>query len=692
MKIKSIFPLLICAVFVMASCDPAISSSGSLDSSSSSSSQDSSSSSSSSSTNIKQTIASFSSPDSIVKYKATLATREDAADISDPTKTLSEDKFFITDNSTYKVGDDNPFKFLPEIDVYDANFDLIPLTSYHSISHVEILESGVFRELNATEMNTYVIVDNVNSTFDFTETAIGHKFKLRVLPNSEYYILKTGIVELSFEIEVVEGYNVHTIAELSMLDNHNAIWAEYKAAHGLSMDVKPKGIILHDDMKVTVNDLPAGFFYTANDITEERMPGINAYTGPDGLGKEAVVGSLKDWVTLYTHDTPVGETFIFDGNFFTVDGQDIPVIRKAAGDTIDNWQKTQGSHAQLFGFPGDGSGELTNSGDGAQPYEVPIPAGVETEQGEVSMRNMNAIGNGGRENTGLSNGGFIFTKSAATKMTWENVLSRNMFISYFSRKSIPNDTKVKSYINYCKSYDSYSTMAYYWGSDDNFINNSILKRSGGSLIISDELWFSGDSAGDYPNRHLSNLTTDNCQLESKVTGTEPWFVNHNAGSALDQLKALGALFEGYAAVPGVNPDHHNIVIEQTYMNVIALLIRGDNVFDNTYTELKSVVKINNASQSLDPFGLSQTAYAAHAAAGGGQFLTFESANGGRGYFNGTDSFVIADGYTPVRFDEALGSGNPIYMQNVSNFFSGEMMNLYLKFSGTSKNIGIVFGY
>lgn len=692
MKIKSIFPLLICAAFVLAACDPAVSSS-------SSTSSGNGGDTSSSSTDTKPTIASFSLPDSIVKYNTTLGAREDATQISDPTKTLSEDKFFLTENSSYKVGDDNPFKFLPEIDVYDSNFDLIPLTSYRSISHVEILETGGFRELNSNEMGktgSFVSVDNENSTFDFTEAAIGHKFKLRVLPDSKYYILKTGIVEKSFEIEVVEGYNVHTVAELSMLDNHSTLWAEYKAAHGLSMDVKPKGIVIHNDIKITINDLPAGFFYSANDITEARMPGINAYEGPDGLGKEAVVGSLKDSVTIYTHDTPVGEKFVLEGNFFTVDGQTIPVVRKASGDTIDNWQKTQGSHSQLFGFPGDGYGEITNSGDNAtENFDIPIPAAVQTEQGEVIVRNMNAIGNGGRENTGLSNGGFIFTKSSATKITWENVLARNMFITYFSRKSIPNDTKVESHINYCKAYDSYSTMAYFWGSDDNFINNSILKRSGGSLIICDELWFSDDSAGDYPNRHLANLTTDNCRLESKVTGTEPWFVYHNAEPALTQLKGLGAIFGGYANVgtSGPNPNNHNILIDETYLNIIALLIRGDNVFDNVATDLKSVVSINNAIQPLNPYEISQTAYGVFASNTDPQFVTFESANGGRGYFNGTTDFaLINETYQPVNFSDALSSGNPAYLQNVGSFFSGDTMNLYLKPSPGAKNIGVVFGY
>jgi len=692
MKIKTIFPLLISAVFVLAACDP------------STSSTSSSTSSSSSSGTISTKIATFALPQQITEsYKPAIATREDSTKLNTGFA-FQEDRYFITENSSYKVGTDNPFKFLPAIDAYTDNFDIVPLTSYHSIAHVDISESAGFRELGPTEIDNFVSIDNVNSTFHFTEAAKGHTFKLRVLPDGEYYTFPNTVKELSFEVEIIEGYNVHNVAELSMIDNHNSLWNEYKTANNLPLDQKPKGIILHDDLKITKDDVPTGFFYTENDVVQARMPGIANYRAPetpDGVTNpqdyKKVIGSLKDFVSIYTHDTPKDETFVFEGNYFSIDASAFPHVRKFGDKTVDKSQESEGSHTQLFGLPGDGQGEMTRA-DGAatEDLDVAIPAGPDTEQGDVIMRNMTAIGNGGRENTGLSNGGVMFNKSAANVMTWENIIARNMTVSFFSRASIGVEKPVTSYINYCKSYDSYSTMTYYYGSQDNYVNNSILKRSGGALFISDETWVGDDSEGDYPNRHLSNLTTVNCELDGSAIGSEPWFESHGASSAVSQLKSMGPLFTGYQQA-GVNTLGKNIVKNEK-MNIIALLIRGSNVFDNNMTSLKSTISINESAFPLRPHNMeTQTPYAPYIS-GAGQFLMFESENGGRGYFNGTNDFVIVnEAFQTVNFGSVFTQSDPnfmdpAYLQNIGNFFSGDTINLYLKPMPGSKSIGIVLGY
>lgn len=690
MKIKTIFPLLISAVVILAACDP------------SSSSTSSSTSSSSSSQGTSSRIATFALPQQITEsYKLAINNREDSTKINTDFK-FQEDRFFITENSSYKVGTDNPFRFMPAIDAYTESLDIIPLTSYHSVSHVDILETSGFRELVANEIESFVTVDNVNSTFDFTEGAIGHKFKLRVLPDSSYYTFPNTIKELSFEVEVIEGYNVHTVAELSMLDNHNPLWTEYKVAHGLSMDQKPKGIILHNDIKITKDDIPSGFLYTANDVVEARMKDLSLYRAPE-VPEEAdhsqdylrIIGSLKDFVSIYVHDTSPEETFIFEGNYFSLDGSAIPVVRKFRDKAVNDAQSSEGSHSQLFAFPGDGRGELTDVGEGSggEALDVVVPADPQTEQGNVIMRNISAIGNGGRENSGLSNGGLIFTKSAAKNITWENIIARNMAVAFFSRSSIEGNSPVSSYINYCKAYDSYSTMVYYWGSANNYANNSILKRSGGSLFISDEIFTEGEDAeNDYPNRSFANLTTVNCELDASVTGGEPWFESHGASSEISSLIAMGALFAEYQTA-GVPTNGKNIV-KDGKLNIIALLIRGGKVFDNNITELKSVISINDAASPLNCNNLmTNTQYGPIIGNfGGPQFLTFESANGGRGYFNGVNNFMIPDGYNQISFPEALLSGNPIFTKNVVDFFSGDTINLYLKPAPGSKNIGVVLGY
>ena len=82
----------------------------------------------------------------------------------------------------YVVGDDNPFKFLPDITVVDDSDTLVPITSYTSVSKVYVYNTTTssYDLLEGTNLTNMVAVDELNSTYDFTESAIGNKFKLEV--------------------------------------------------------------------------------------------------------------------------------------------------------------------------------------------------------------------------------------------------------------------------------------------------------------------------------------------------------------------------------------------------------------------------------------------------------------------------------------------------------------------------------
>ncbi len=691
MKKFKIFPLIISASFILGACvptEPIGSSSGDL----------------SSSEEIEyRELASFDLPRTIIAFNSAVDKREDSALINTGHE-FSQNRFFITDNSSYKVGDDNPFVFLPNISAYVGDgLDEVTLKNYHSIAKVDIKESGnTWRELTGNERDTYVALDTTNSTFDFTEEAIGKNFKLRVLPDKEFYIIPSTVKELSFEVSVIDGYNVQTVAQLSMMDNFSPLWDEYKIAKGLSTDEKPKGIILHDDLKITPQDLPAGFFYTGTDIDKIfSQSEINAYQGPDGKnGRDALIGSLKDFVTIYTHDTLEDETFTFEGNFFSIDGKDIPLVRKFSGTDLNEVDGTRDSHASLFGLPGDGRGIMH------EDTEVPIPAQPQTIQGEVVMRNFKAIGNGGRDNQGVGAGGVIFIKSGAKAGLWENIISINVFTAFVLRTwigideaeeagaSLPVD-HVNNFINYCKAFDSYSSMLYLYGSGNNFISNSVFKRAGGSLVICDEVFSVSNYVEGETVKRLSNLTTTNFEYASLVTGEEPWFKSHNASAQVAMFKAMGDLFVN-PLTAGVNPTQKNIV--QTVgtdqlINIVALLIRGDDVFTNNASELDSKISINEPAAPIDASYLMATPY-------GGiinsqeQFMTYQASTGPIAFFNGINdlNFLTSTGLEGVLATLQNPSPSSDNMAYINEFFAAETMNVYLKPAAGMKNVGIVLGF
>ncbi|MDR0934918.1 MAG: hypothetical protein LBM03_01260 [Erysipelotrichaceae bacterium] len=702
-KIKKIMPLMLGAVLALVACEPPATSSGddSIDDTSSTSSIDD---------GILE-IASFSLPKQLVETYLPAFNNLESVDKINTEYELKTNRFFQTDNASYKVGDDNPFIFFPNIVVYKGNgIDTQTLTSYHSIAEVEIKEGSEYRLLvDGPDKANFVSVDTENSSFKFTEDAIDHSFRLTVLPDPTYYEYDSLVTPKSFVVEVVDGYNVNNVAELSMLDNWSPLWAEYKAAHGLSMEEKPNRIILHNDIVITKNDVPAGFFYSENDVTEARMPGCDQYTGPDNAGKSSLIGSLKDYVGVYTHNTPEGETFIFDGNFFNIDASTFPVIRKFRDARANEWNEAEGGHAELFALPGDGLDAMANSGtfatsdpddkedDSPLPnLDATIPEQPKTAQGNVIMRNMSFVGNGGLVVDGnrseLNNGGLIFSKTGAETVTWENVNTIKTFISFFSRDTIGKVAETVSNINYCRAYDSYSTMVYYYASKNNYINNSVLKQSGGSLIICDEVW----DKNTHTNRQ-SNLTTTNCELVSNVTGSEPWFTQHQATGAVGQLIALGELFDGYKVTP-LNPNAKNIVTDNT-INIIVLLMRASNVFDNIEYDLDSTVQINDSTKSMSPktFATNNPYYGYAIANTESQMLAFESSAGGRALlFSETidkvttyDFASLESGSSLLRFSNIASAAE---QENAMKFFSGNTMNLYLKAAAGVKPLGVVLGY
>ena len=217
---------------------------------------------------------------------------------------------FADRTQSYKVGDENPFVYLPIITAVNDEGEDIEIGSYTSKVDVYELNGSTATKLEGSALTDVVAIDNTKSSFDFTQAAVTHKYRIVVEPAEN----PNDVAPLSIDVEVVDGFNVHTVAELSAMDNNpKAVddWAEYKTANGITQTAQD-GIVLHGNLKITANDIPKSYIYHYNPNG----------TNEDGATAE-LDGSLKYKQSIYCRDAQTA--FAIYGNYFTVDASKLPL-------------------------------------------------------------------------------------------------------------------------------------------------------------------------------------------------------------------------------------------------------------------------------------------------------------------------------------------------------------------------------
>ena len=417
----------------------------------------------------------------------------------------TSDTSFAIGTYNYKVGDDNPFKFLPKITAINQNDQTVTVTEY--TSDVVVKENGV--ELTGAALDAVVALDTANSTFDFTPEAVGRTFEITVKPVT--YTDDMPFDPITFTVDVVNAWNVYDVANLSRVEanaNSASLWAAKKQATGID-NTEIEGIVLHQNLEIKKSDLPEGMFHGAN----ETIPGSSTSIG----------GTLIDARSFYTRDIDVNDTFSMYGNYFTIStrntGEDaIPLVTYLTHDG-------QFGHAAVFSFGGDNN---FNPGD---------------PQGRVVLNSLGLKGNGSRQDADESvKGGLVGILSSAHNTTLENCLTRafTTHIIADGEYDYPTANEIALVVKNTKMIDSYSTMVYTWGTRDNYIENCVLKQAGGPLVMATHPY-----AKNHPE-YASNIHIKNTVLENYVGGEEAWFATTGADAVIGLLKALSQMVSGYS--------------------------------------------------------------------------------------------------------------------------------------------------
>lgn len=425
----------------------------------------------------------------------------------------SKDDGFYDRTQSFKVGDDNTFNVKPEVTVVDAVTFLPVDKEWDYDFTITVTLDG-----KAVGDEYYSVVDARKCDIKFTEAAIGKTFTISVTPGG-IDASKAERFTKSVTVEVVDGYNVYDAKELGYFDTREKDstvdaqnmengekwkcgWYDFKKDNGLNPDLHPASLIFQTNIKVTVDDLPANYFYTKAEA--------------QALNDTKAEGSLVDYIYLYMY-TQSGDITV-DGNYFSLDFSAIPLIVR------ENCKTT-------------GVGEVV--GHSAAFKSI---AG-----GDVTFQNINMSGNARNATSDADrnlSGGLIFVKGAGSEtFQARNIIATKFYITFFGEEPFTENGNLTVFnLDQTKCYNNYNSFLYNWGSKMD-ISNSLFKGCGGPVTIQDHT-STNTYEEDNGMKVLGNAPTTNfvdCIFDNYVAGQEAWFQQFGATALVNNIKAMSDL-------------------------------------------------------------------------------------------------------------------------------------------------------
>lgn len=592
-------------------------------------------------------IEAFSKPSFVAEYETKLAAAtNDAADAE------FEQKFFKNMGvEYYVVGDDNGFKFLPVAETFnETSLEMETLERFTADSTVKMLVEDEYvtltKSLKANSSYVYeyfngqtlvLTEDAANNTFDFEENAIGSVFKLSVKPDAAVYEYDSELTAVEFPVKIVDGFNVYTAGQLSVLDNNpqRTMWDQIKGANGVA-GVTTNGVILHQNTIITSADIPSALQYTLPDNYNVKYKD----TATDAVGTPEDFGLTRTFIynqmtnegnpIIYDRYVAAGQTFNFYGNYFDFDTSKLPLVAPFHPTHMDKdstWYGNDFSNTCLLMINGV-EGTSGAADESFAFYNLAMKGNAKAEQLVVEQSTT-----GFQKDSLVYGGGLIFTKVEELKAQYDNARAYNYFISLFAN---PN-TEVT--YNRTKVYDSFQDAVYVWGKSNVTIANSYFQRAGGPLILMNHV----DPDDANPEERIPTVTIDdNSVMEAYLAGTEVWFETVGGGTVIDQLRALDQIFNGMNKTIFVGKNANS----GGKMNIVALLMRDGTSASATLGAISTQGSVSYKDGLLDRMNTTATGAQVHgimnavATAGGTQQPPIFSVGGSVYYYNGTTILTL----------------------------------------------------
>lgn len=476
--------------------------------------------------------------------------------------------FVATENAKYYVGTDNEFKYSPILQTFDTTTQkIVEKTEFLADIKVEKVNGD-----NTTDVSNdsgIVVFDKYKHTFEFKESAEGSEFKITVTVG--------GSSSKSINVVVTDGYNVQTVAQLSVFDNVNAggKWTTYKEQNGLT-NVSANKLILHSNLTITENDIPSFHIWTQDEVTaqsqDNKLVGalknydvnyhsaneVKDITTPismnsDGKDLKQVLG------IVYRRAVNADETFCFEGNFFQIDASSLPLMRNEEKDAYseENFLALTG----LFG---------------CEAWTTKTEYTTE----KMIVQNIALLGNVQKTEETDGRGGIIGFKDCNIESHFENVFTQQWYVSVMTRGAdddfsendiTPEDEatlQTSTYFNNVSAFDNFNCLIYLQGNGKTEINNSVMIGAGGPVMIVDHAKKT-DSSEASTGRPVF-VYENNSIFESYVTGGEAWFVGYGAQGYAGTILSANQLFTPYG-YSFVNTTHDTTSGKDiSRMNIVAV--------------------------------------------------------------------------------------------------------------------------
>ena len=440
------------------------------------------------------------------------------------------EEFYVKDK-TLQVGDDNPINLTPRLAVYKGK---TPVDQSNWAFPYEIkVEKKVDGEYVAATNAEAEVISALTCDIQFKADAIGSEFKVTVIPGGLSAAKKDlPDAKAVYELHVVDGYNVTNEYELSYLDDskdgdyfdndggsgdvgNDQNYETFKKAHNIDPAFHPTAVILQNDMMISPEHLPSGFFYTAEDAAKGEWSEYE---------KTKSLGSLKDRTYLFSKRYS-DNTITLEGNYFSLDWSKIPVVRRPNGSSEDADHKVN-SHSSV----------------------------MRIYNGEAVAQNLNIIGNAHAASSDAQNyamGGLIgFKYTGDSKgLTIDNIVEHACYITIMSEGGVNSGVPAEpSHFKNMKCFDNYNCFLYNWGGKM-VIENSFFEGCGGPVMIQDHTGVDADAGGVYDKidetygqfivyGHKPETTFIDCQFNNYVIGTEAWFNSFGATALSQTIKMM----------------------------------------------------------------------------------------------------------------------------------------------------------
>ncbi len=469
----------------------------------------------------------------LIDYEANRKITPGAKDMADQSTWRNE--FFIGDSPLY-VGDDNAFNFRLNAAGRDgAGKPVLDIEKVRTNISIARKEGSTFVALDEDGIETYIDeIDTEHTTIDFSDAAKGQVFQVLVEAANKDYSAEENATKFTAVLHVIDGYNVYNAADLSIYDNANrdGIWTDKKAATGMTGKTT-NAIILQDNIQVTRDDVPAGYFWNAQ--TQGELAGyqvrMNKLKELEQTEDDLLDGTLinDSSTAIYRRVVEDGKEFKFEGNYFQVDLSLFP--KAVSEDTAAT------SNVKVVSKK---DGQAVTGYFSTFYNTVANPAAVSAGTG-LKIQNVRFYGNGSLNNEVENSGSIIFMKNNYVNTHAYNTIQHNYYIGYFLELGKQANTG-KFLIEKCKGYNSYQDLLYGYGAEEVVIKDSEFIDAGGPAIVAG---YTGNVNGtDAATAHASNFYVVNSTVESNVFGTEAWFKNYHADAIVQQFSLLERLFSG----------------------------------------------------------------------------------------------------------------------------------------------------